>query len=98
MDSTEQQSLWRRLGAFLRRGIAHKQQITREQAIEIARAEVARRGMHLNRPLGDLVDVNEHYDRSLYVVWMNPGMRGGAASVRVRKSDGKVMDVFVTPR
>ena len=66
--------------------------ITEEQAVEIARAEVERRG----RPF--LPEIAVSKGLLWYTVWTNAQTIGGSSCVRVGKRTGKVLSYWYVPR
>lgn len=65
--------------------------INREQARTIARTECQTRGMACDEPL------RVSWGPFSYTVWTNAHSRGGNVIVRLRRRDGAVLRVSVTP-
>lgn len=67
-------------------------QVSRFDALELARAECERRGWPWNEP----VHLTEHLTR--YTVWTNAEFRGANCVISIDSVSGEVLSAEVTPR
>jgi len=65
--------------------------ITKAQALEIAKQECTKRGWQWNEP------VSVNWGLFCYTVW-GGGRKGGNICVKVKKSNGEVISVGISPQ